>query len=657
MDAPVPLDDLLKLVGPTIDHILGQYGIDKASIGVLKGGQTRFISHGYDKNSHTAEETPYLISSMTKAFTSLSIFIMINDPKHNISLETHIGDVWEHFDHSNKSVDVEIKNITIGELLDMRSHFQRCTNLWESPNGDIPWKTVDPILSLFSHLPPSIKNIIGFSKTAFNYTHAYSNECYALAAAIIEKKSGTSWFTFVRENILEPLAMNNTHSELPLDTPAASNMVGCDIALPHSNLVQDTLQRLQAYTNRKDPSINVIMDFLKSDDHFIPPESVLVEPSTACKTSNPIGAAAGILSTTADLLKFYTKLIEVYRRLKAGAEIVRIGTRRNKTQRLENGMLEMLRYIQSKPKPYVYAGGLSRVLVPWDPNQTEPQPRWPGADGDNQSRLEFTIREALADKGISDTELRQRANLAWQFFMEDQSGDDIELDSELALYHGGNMVGATSFVFMVPGREFAVVVLCNARGYFLDGANLSCMLLADCLFRTGDAGEYILNRCRRTRLMARHIAAAYLYHLTRYEDTLATKFPTLADPATFAGCIGRYQLCDGIYVTVSAGKYKGENCLQLQMYDLEFRYPLRVRKDNKQSEAAVVMTMAMPMEELVVTGVGGKNRLTIEDWTVSFRQRDAMTGTFSIMGWNFAGRAVVRGHEADGEFRFGRVDV
>jgi hypothetical protein len=43
----------------------------------------------------------------------------------------------------------------VADLLDNRTEFMRFTNLWEGPNGDIPWTTMKPIFSLLSHPPPT----------------------------------------------------------------------------------------------------------------------------------------------------------------------------------------------------------------------------------------------------------------------------------------------------------------------------------------------------------------------------------------------------------------------------------------------------------------------------------------------------------------------
>jgi hypothetical protein len=51
------------------------------------------------------------------------------------------------------------------------------------------------------------------------------------------------------------------------------------------------------------------------------------------------------------------------------------------------------------------------------------------------------------------------------------------------------MVGATLFVFIIPGLRLAVVVLCCTRSFYVDAANMFGLILADCLYRKRSEDE------------------------------------------------------------------------------------------------------------------------------------------------------------------------
>jgi len=268
-------------------------------------------------------------------------------------------------------------------------------------------------------------------------------------------------------------------------------------------------------------------------------------------------------------------------------------------------------------------------MLPWDRKQTSPKPRWPGADGDNAKRLEKVARELHADDAL------------WPFFLKDDARKE---EPRLVLSHGGNMVGATSFCMVDPQRRRAVVVLSNTRGYLVDVANFVGLLMSS-------SGEPMFrDQCDRVQELAHHVAASYLWDLYHYEESLRKAFPRLADPEAFGGCIGRYQLTEGIFATVSVGssatshnhtathvdvdETQPEPCLVLRLYGSGYAYPLRVSRGTSDDDGVEVkMTFASSMRELLPTGVGGSNRLIVEDFLVTFQQREC--SQFQEFVWVF----------------------
>ncbi|GAB1315467.1 hypothetical protein MFIFM68171_05677 [Madurella fahalii] len=671
--APDRGETLLQATTKTIEQLFRDGGSVGGSVGVLSGGKHDFLDIGARDSSSPAppnEDTVYLVSSMTKPMLGLAIAVLVNDCRYNVRLDTPVKDLLPCLD-GQTYLRHTLRELTVADLIDHRSEFLRTTNLWESPVGEIPWQSVEPIVSLLQHLPLSDKYI---NPGDFRHGRNYSNECFALAAAIIEKKTGLCWGRFVTERVLRPLDMRRTFVGVTAEQPKI-NYAGS-----YSVKVNGTLEALRSGVGQyRDLSYQAIYKYLSSEP--LMPEPVEVFPTQASASAvtyeqTPIGAAAGMMSTSSDLLKFYEKFLEMYN-FHHQSERTSQGL-----SEIERAMLTLQEYILDKATDpaWVYAGGWNITHVPWDTTSTSPKLRWPGADGDNARRLERALTEGLGLDAVS-------ANQAWAFFQRDPSHppsrpSPASPGQTLALYHGGNMTGATSFCLLHPATQTAVVVLCNTRGFLLDAANLAGMLLADCLISSpappaqaqaqaqdshpglgstkdpqpgaDEGAEYVRRQCDAARQIGLHIRAGYLSDVVRYELALQEGYhgPERTDAGRYAGCVGRYRLCAGVWAAVGVfadgdGDEGVEGkTLRFWMYERGFKYPLRVRKGRPWDGEAdeVAMTFAMPMEELIPLGVGGSNRLAVEDFVLVFRNKDRK-GRFGEFIWNFDREGVREGSD------------
>jgi hypothetical protein len=125
----------------------------------------------------------------------------------------------------------------------------------------------------------------------------------------------------------------------------------------------------------------------------------------------------------------------------------------------------------------------------------------------------------------------------------------------------------------------------------------------------------------------------------------ATKSPSrktfyaLLTPTHTGVVFGRYQLTEGIFATVSVGssatthnhtaihidvdETQPDPCLVLRLYGSDYAYPLRVSGSASDDDGVEVkMAFASSMRELLPTGVGGSNRLIVEDFVVALRRRE-----------------------------------
>ncbi|KAK3401548.1 beta-lactamase/transpeptidase-like protein [Sordaria brevicollis] len=641
------VEEIMTLAKPTIEKLLQDSGSVGASLGVLRHDERHFLNVGARSLDVTAcpdHDTVYLISSMTKPIIAAAVGILMDDfPKYHLKFDTPVSTVLPEIQNS-PGIQTTYTNqeLCIGDLLDLRSSFQWMTNLWESPDGDLPWKTIDPIMSLLLHLPANNKYT---SHEAFVHNRNYSNECFALLVAIIERKTGSPWTEFLRQKVLEPLGMHNTLVGL---TEAERN--NPTFAKPHSVQVTGIMPDLVKCTDAQGQVSRTKIAECFDRHYGTIPQPVEILPSQASSTSyagpSPLAGAAGIMSTTSDLLMFYSKLIEVYNQRQPEQDSKVFPFPEHLSTPLERGINRLFAHMESRlgPDPTAstctYSGGWNTVSVPMSPEERNacPRPRWPGADGDNARRLESAIKSKIHGNDLDYSFFLTKSNR----HSSDTINDPSQKQKHLALYHGGNMVGATSFCWLLPDHETAVVVLCNTRGFLFDAANLSGMLLAECLYLaesdqdTGSVMERVKQACRDTERMAKAIQIDYLHDLTKYEHALTSRFRKLgpASNGTAAEELeGRYELNKDVFITITT-EDRGPI---LRLYGTGYGYLLRHShgKNTVTDGLEKTMTFAQPMAELIARGVGGTNRLRIEDFVVVFK-RASTDGAWEGFEWNFA---------------------
>ncbi|KAK0673099.1 beta-lactamase/transpeptidase-like protein [Cercophora samala] len=598
-------EHLLRSTSRILETIFRESGNVGASIGLLEDGNCTFGNLGtraVDDGQPPTENTTYLISSMTKPFLGLAISLLVADEKYDICFETPVKDVLPELEGKTMLVsDPMDTELTIAHLLAHRSEFLKCTNLWESPDGFVPWTTIDPVLSLLRQMPLSGQHMA----RPFDNRRNYSNECFALLGEIIERTVSIPWGRFVTEKILRPLQLTNTFTGIPRDHLQDRNNFVASHTVKVDGLISGGHQQPNMRSRNRTEVPKV--------------EPLMTQPSQASFSNDayeqsPLGAAAGMLSSAKDLLQFYDRFIKAFHRLSVEKHELDHGT-----SEIERGMITWWKHILSRTQPgdSIYAGGWNTTQIPW--SSCDLNHCWPGSDGDNARRLQSAIQCTPDDAALT-------ANRMWYFFQQLSGG------KKLALSHGGNMVGATSFCFLVPSLNQAVVVLCNTRGFYLDAANMTCMFLADALARKVTDLRTIKNLCGHLDTIIRLVKGDYIHHLGLYETKLEDEYPQLAWASDFAACVGKFQLVPGVFAEIQG---HAREALKFRLYGKGFEYPLRVRYDCSTASSEVTMTFAMSMKDLVPLGVGGNNRLNIRDFELVFRGRDGSGRLFGEFVWAF----------------------
>lgn len=139
--------------------------------------------------------TPFHIASVSKTFTAMGIMLLQQDNLLNIDSSL-----------SSFFPEVDLPGVTLRTLLNHRSGLPNYAYFME----DLKWNkkitmTNADILDALAHRKKEIKNI-----DRANTYFSYSNTNYALLALVIEKISGKSYGTFMKERFFDPLKMENT---------------------------------------------------------------------------------------------------------------------------------------------------------------------------------------------------------------------------------------------------------------------------------------------------------------------------------------------------------------------------------------------------------------------------------------------------------------
>ncbi len=173
-----------------------------------------------EQNVKSESSTLYSICSISKLFTSVAIMKLYDEGK--LRLDDRVSDLLPWYDLEQKFPDSW--PITVRTLLTHSSGLPREANFpyWTGP--DFPFPSSEGIRAELENqetLYPS------------STYHQYSNLGLTLLGDIVEEVSGLPFETYVKQNILDPLGLANTRTELPED------LYGQDLAIGYSALSRE----------------------------------------------------------------------------------------------------------------------------------------------------------------------------------------------------------------------------------------------------------------------------------------------------------------------------------------------------------------------------------------------------------------------------------
>jgi D-alanyl-D-alanine carboxypeptidase len=207
--SPISQTELVRRMTTSLDSLAkaGQF----SGVAVVAKNGVPVFQHSYgmaDRERSLANnpETAFNLGSINKVFTQIAI-LQLRDAGR-LDLDSTLAKYWP--DYPNKEI---ARKVTIRQLVRHTSGIGG--NIFAPPAGG---KRSD-IRTLKDFLPLFVNEPLKFEPGSRN---AYSNAGYVVLGLLIERLSGSDYYTYVRDHIFKPAGMARTGSfavdSLPLNT-------------------------------------------------------------------------------------------------------------------------------------------------------------------------------------------------------------------------------------------------------------------------------------------------------------------------------------------------------------------------------------------------------------------------------------------------------
>ena len=205
-------DESYRALDAYVQTSMKEWQVPGVAIGIVRGTEPVYLK-GYGVRSLKTHEpvtadTLFDIGSCTKAFTSASVAMLVDDGK--MKWDDRVDKSIPYFHLADPLAD---ESVTLRDLLTHRTGL---------PGADLIWYGApvprEEIVSRLAFVPPSA----GF-RTLFQY----QNAMYLSLGIAVGRVYGSTWDAFVKERIFDPLGMSES------DTSANDAQRAPDYAMPH----------------------------------------------------------------------------------------------------------------------------------------------------------------------------------------------------------------------------------------------------------------------------------------------------------------------------------------------------------------------------------------------------------------------------------------
>lgn len=204
----------------SFDNFLKKWDLAGASVAIAKDGKLLYAKgFGYTDKEDSIKAEPYSlfrIASVSKLITTIGVMKLIEQRK--LSLDTKVfgkegvlnDTVYLHY------IDKRVGDITVKNLL---NHSGGWTSSW----GDHMFINDKIANALKKPLPVTLQDIIVFALSKRLHFQpgtysSYSNLGFSILQLVIEKASGQSYESFIKENLFYPLNIEDAHLAFNFDS-------------------------------------------------------------------------------------------------------------------------------------------------------------------------------------------------------------------------------------------------------------------------------------------------------------------------------------------------------------------------------------------------------------------------------------------------------
>lgn len=191
-------NDKIEGIKHYIEEALDLYDIPGASLAIIENGEVIYDDQwgSSSDGKPITGDTPFLIGSMSKPFTSLAIMMLVEEGK--IDLEESILTYLPSFEYITESS----QTITVLHFLEQTSGISAYEGL----------KVTDKVQKrTISEVVEELSGVKLFNEPGKDYLYNSAN--YLLLGAIIESVTGQSYSEFLNERIFTPLNMTHTAAD------------------------------------------------------------------------------------------------------------------------------------------------------------------------------------------------------------------------------------------------------------------------------------------------------------------------------------------------------------------------------------------------------------------------------------------------------------
>lgn len=188
----------LEKIGVMTRETMVKSKIPAASIATIKNGSVNFSAYNNSSSTSLDKTSLFQIGSMTKAFTGLGILLLESEGKLALldPISKHLP--WLTFKFQGS--DVKAEELTIANLLYQTSGLTDDEAKYSNAAAGMT-------------LEQNVRQLVGVELSSRpNEKFSYSNANYNILGLIIETVSKQPYEKFISEKVLQPLGLNNTHT-------------------------------------------------------------------------------------------------------------------------------------------------------------------------------------------------------------------------------------------------------------------------------------------------------------------------------------------------------------------------------------------------------------------------------------------------------------